>query len=59
VALHWLANFLPGRGQGLKSGEVITTGSYAGVVEAPVGEPLRIVFGNMGNIGVIELQLVG
>jgi len=55
VPLHWLVNFLSARGQGLKAGEVITTGSYAGVVEAPVGQPLRIVF---GNVGVIEVQLV-
>jgi 2-keto-4-pentenoate hydratase len=55
VALYWLVNFLSGQGQGLKAGEVITTGSYAGVVEAPVGEPLRIAF---GDAGVIEVQLV-
>jgi 2-keto-4-pentenoate hydratase len=56
VPLHWLVNFLSRRGQRLKAGEVVTTGSYAGVVEAPVGEPLRIVF---GNIGIIEVELVG
>jgi len=55
VALFWLVNFLSARGQGLKAGEVITTGSYAGVVEAPVNQPLRIAF---GDIGVIEVQLV-
>ena len=55
VAMHWLVNFLSGRGQGLSARAVITTGSYAGVVEAPVGEPLRIVF---GDIGVIEVELV-
>jgi fumarylacetoacetase-like protein len=55
AALYWLVNFLSKRGQGLKAGDVITTGSYAGVVEAPVGEPLRIMF---GDIGVIEVELV-
>ena len=30
---------LNARGQGLKAGEVVTTGSYAGIVDAPVGVP--------------------
>src|SRR5687767_612612 len=54
VPLRWLANFLAGRGKGLAAGMVITTGSYAGVIDVPVGEPLRIVF---GEIGVIEVEL--
>src|SRR5262245_45749723 len=39
--LVWLANFLPARGQHLRAGEVVTTGSYAGVIEVPMGDPLR------------------
>jgi 2-keto-4-pentenoate hydratase len=52
VPLVWLANFLSSRGQGLKAGEVVTTGSYAGVIEVPVGDALRVVFGDFGAIDV-------
>jgi 2-keto-4-pentenoate hydratase len=54
-ALSWLVQFLNGRGQGLKAGEVVTTGSYAGIVEVPVGVPLRV---QLGDLGVIEVELI-
>jgi 2-keto-4-pentenoate hydratase len=54
-ALAWLVQFLNGRGQGLKAGEVVTTGSYAGIVDAPVGVPLRA---QLGELGVIEVELI-
>jgi 2-keto-4-pentenoate hydratase len=50
--LHWLANFLSSRGQGLESGQAVTTGSYAGAIEVPAGEPLRITFGDLGQMAV-------
>ena len=50
--LVWLANFLasdPERG-GLKVGEIVTTGSYAGALEVPIGTLLRVRFGDLGEI---------
>jgi 2-keto-4-pentenoate hydratase len=55
--LYWLANFLAGRDEGLRMGQVVTTGSYAGAIEVPVGTPLTVTFGDLGNIG-IELRSV-
>jgi 2-keto-4-pentenoate hydratase len=52
--LVWLANFLAGREEigGLKAGEIVTTGSYAGALEVPVATPLSVQFGDLGEIGV-------
>jgi 2-keto-4-pentenoate hydratase len=52
--LVWLANFLASRAEigGLKAGAIVTTGSYAGALEVPIGTPLRVRFGNLGAIDV-------
>ena len=52
--LAWLANFLASRAEigGLKAGAIVTTGSYAGALEVPIGTPLRVRFGNLGEIDV-------
>lgn len=50
--LYWLANFLATRGEGLRAGQVVTTGSYAGAIEVPLGQPLSVTFGNLGVIEV-------
>lgn len=50
--LYWLAEFLRSRGLGLRAGEVIITGSYAGVLEAPLEEPVRVQFGDLGEVSV-------
>jgi 2-keto-4-pentenoate hydratase len=52
--LYWLANFLAGRAEirGLKAGEIVTTGSYAGALEVPVATPLSVQFGDLGEINV-------
>jgi 2-keto-4-pentenoate hydratase len=52
--LVWLANFLAGRAEirGLKAGEIVTTGSYAGALEVPVATPLSVQFGDLGGINV-------
>ena len=54
--LLWLANFLASRVEigGLRAGAIVTTGSYAGALEVPVGTPLRVRFGDLGEI---ELEL--
>ena len=50
--LYWLANFLAARGEGLTAGQIVTTGSYAGAIEVPLGEPLTVAFGDLGTIFV-------
>jgi 2-keto-4-pentenoate hydratase len=47
VALEWLAGQIP-----LQAGQIITTGSFAGVIKAPLNQPLRVVFGDAGEIAV-------
>ena len=54
--LVWLANFLARtKIGGLKAGEIVTTGSYAGALEVPVATPLNVRYGDLGEIAV-ELQ---
>jgi len=48
--LYWLANFLAARGEGLRVGQVVTTGSYAGAIEVPLGFALTVTFGDLGTI---------
>ena len=50
--LYWLANYLAARGDPLRAGQVVTTGSYCGVVEVPVGEPLAFAYGDLGTLAV-------
>ncbi len=50
----WLVNYLSARGVTMKAGEVVTTGSYAGVVEVPIGEPITVV---LSDFGTIEIKL--
>jgi len=52
--LYWLANFLAERGEGLRAGQVVTTGSYAGAIEVPLKEALTVTF---GDLGVVNVQL--
>lgn len=48
----WLANFLSARGIDLHAGQVVITGSYAGVLEVPTNQPLDIQFGKAGSLSV-------
>jgi 2-keto-4-pentenoate hydratase len=50
--LCWLANFLAARGEGLKAGQVVTTGSYCGALELPLATPLRVTFDGLGCLAV-------
>ena len=50
--LYWLANFLAERDRGLRVGQVVTTGSYAGAIEVPLAEPLTVEFGDLGTIAI-------
>jgi 2-keto-4-pentenoate hydratase len=48
--LLWLANFLSARGEGLKKGQIVTAGSYCGVLDLPLAKPLRVTFGGLGTL---------
>jgi 2-keto-4-pentenoate hydratase len=50
--LVWLANFLSGRKETLKAGQIVTTGSYAGIVQVPIDTPLTVEFGGVGSLSV-------
>lgn len=55
TSFTWLVHYLNGRGEGLKAGQIVTTGSYAGVVDVPAGEPVRI---ELEGVGTIETTFV-
>lgn len=50
---HWLANFLSQHGIALRAGQTIITGSYAGVIEAPLNMPLALRFGEFGTLEAV------
>jgi 2-keto-4-pentenoate hydratase len=50
--LYWLANFLRERGLGLKAGQVVITGSYAGVLTVPAGKTLRFDYAGLARFEV-------
>ena len=50
--LVWLANFMSERGERLRAGQIVTTGSYAGALEVPLATPLTVVFGTLGTMHV-------
>ncbi len=50
--LNWLANHLASRGTGLTAGQVVTTGSYCGMVDVPLDTPLVVAFGDFGTLSV-------
>jgi len=50
--LVWLASYLATRGEGLRAGQIVTTGSYCGVVDLPLDTPLTVRFGDIGSLTV-------
>jgi len=50
--LYWLANFLRERGLGLKAGQAVITGSYAGVLTAPAGQSLQFDYAGLARFEV-------
>ena len=50
--LCWLANFLNSKGSGLKKGDVVTTGSFHGLIMAPMSVPLTMRFGELGSVNI-------
>lgn len=50
--LLWLANHLASRGEGLTAGQIVTTGSYCGVVDVPLDTPLIVALGDFATLPV-------
>ncbi|MEO8508785.1 MAG: 2-keto-4-pentenoate hydratase [Betaproteobacteria bacterium] len=50
--LFWLANHLAATSTPLSAGQIVTTGSYCGVIEVPLGEPLTFAYGDLGTLSV-------
>lgn len=50
--LHWLAEFLRQQGTGLRAGQVVITGSYAGAFDLPCGVPVQLRYGTLGTLSV-------
>ncbi|AGK49766.1 fumarylacetoacetate (FAA) hydrolase family protein [Burkholderia thailandensis MSMB121] len=50
--LLWLVNFLAARGEPVRAGQIVTTGSYAGAIDAPLGQALTVRFGALGSLAV-------
>jgi 2-keto-4-pentenoate hydratase len=50
--LYWMVNFLRQRGVALRAGQVVITGSYAGVLCLPVGRTVRVEYGALGALCV-------
>ena len=50
--LTWLANFLAQRQRGLRAGQIVTTGSYCGVVDVPLNTQIAVRFGALGVLTV-------
>ncbi len=51
--ITWLANYLSKRGETLPEGVIITTGSYAGILEIPMNVPVTFEYGTLGSFEVI------
>jgi 2-keto-4-pentenoate hydratase len=47
IPFEWLQSFRPA-----SPGQIVTTGSYAGVIRVPMNQPLRVRFGDAGEIAV-------
>lgn len=50
--LYWLVEFLRNRGHGFVAGQVIITGSYAGVIEVPLNTNIDIQYAGLGEMRV-------
>lgn len=55
LPLHWLIDYMSRRGAGFKKGQVIITGSYAGIVEVDLNIPCEIEYEGIG-VTVVEFR---
>lgn len=55
--LYWLAEFLRSQGQGLRAGQAVITGSYAGSFWLPAGVDVSIDYADAsGRLGTLDVQ---
>lgn len=52
LPLHWLVNFLSSHQIDLEAGQMLITGSYAGVLEFPLNQQITLQFGDLGQFTV-------
>lgn len=52
AGLYWLAEFLRQQGQGIVAGQVVITGSFAGIIEVPLNQDVNIEYENLGKMTV-------
>ncbi|OZI64168.1 hydratase [Bordetella genomosp. 1] len=52
AGLYWIAEFLRAQGLGLRAGQHVITGSYAGYIDVPANREVRIVYGTLGEIAL-------
>lgn len=57
TALAWLADALPGYGQALEAGSVVTTGTTTVPVPIAAGDTVRATFGDGGALGELAFTL--
>jgi len=50
--LLWLANHLAAQGSGLSAGDVVTTGSYCGMLDVPLDTPLVVGFSDFARLSI-------
>ncbi|MGY6271456.1 2-keto-4-pentenoate hydratase [Achromobacter denitrificans] len=48
AGLYWLANFLRGQGLGLRAGQHVITGSYAGFLDVQANRDVELAYGDLG-----------
>lgn len=48
--LYWLVEFLRSRGQGIMAGQAVITGSFAGVLELPLGCEISLNYQGLGEL---------
>ena len=59
LPLYWLAEFLRSHGMGLRAGQAIITGSYAGSPSVPVNTDIEVQFGDMAPSGSMQVRFEG
>lgn len=52
AGLYWLVNFLSAQGIGLRAGQQVITGSYAGVLKLPLGQLISLRYGELGEFSI-------
>ena len=52
AGLYWLVNFLSAQNIGMRQGQQVITGSYAGVLKLPMGQAITLSYGQLGKFSI-------